>query len=285
MSSPIVQVTNAELAYGAEPVLRDTSLSVSRGELVGLLGPSGAGKTTLLRAVLGQLRPRRGEVLVHGRPARRGAHRIGYVPQVDTVDWSFPVTVGEVVQMGRAAESGPWPWPRREDRRLRREILERLGLGAFERRHISALSGGQQQRLFLARALVRRPDLLVLDEPTSGVDAATRREIVALLRDQQRDGMAVLLTTHDLNGVAANLPRLVALNRTVIADGPPAAVFTPEVLRRTFGAEMIVVVHDDLLLAADLPFGHGDGAHPHHAHVHHGAPHAEALELFAGEVG
>jgi ABC-type Mn2+/Zn2+ transport system ATPase subunit len=282
-ASVLVDVRRAELAYDAEPVLAVSELQIAAGELVGLLGPSGAGKTTLLRALLGQLRPRRGEVLVHGRPARRGAHRIGYVPQVDTVDWSFPVTVGEVVQMGRAAEAGPWPWSRRADRVDRSAILARLGIGALERRHIRELSGGQQQRVFLARALVRRPDLLLLDEPTSGVDAATRREIVELLRDQQRAGMAVVLTTHDLNGVAAQLPRLVALNGVVVADGSPRELFTTEVLRATFGAEMIVLTHEGLRFAADLPTGHRGSEHVHHAHVHHGAPHAEPVEL--SEVG
>lgn len=283
MPTPVVEFANAAFAYDATVVLHNIDLRIDAGELVGLLGPSGAGKTTLLRALLGQVRPQRGRVSVAGVSARRGASRVGYVPQLDTVDWSFPVTVADVVGMGLAAESGPWPWPRAEHRRRRDEILERLGIAHLARRHIRALSGGQQQRVFLARALVRRPDLLVLDEPTSGVDASTRREILDLLIDQHREGMAVVLTTHDLNGVAANLPRLVALNGTVVADGAPAELFTPSVLRATFGSEMIVLRHDDLLLAADLPVDHGP--HPHHGHVHHGEPHVETLELFGREVG
>ena len=280
---PVVEFRDAAFAYDSTVVLRNIDLTIDAGELVGLLGPSGAGKTTLLRALLGQVRPRRGRVTVAGVSPRRGASRVGYVPQLDTVDWSFPVTVADVVGMGLAAESGPWPWPRAVHRRRRDEILERLGIAHLARRHIRALSGGQQQRVFLARALVRRPDLLVLDEPTSGVDASTRREILDLLIDQHREGMAVVLTTHDLNGVAANLPRLVALNGTVVADGTPGELFTPAVLRATFGSEMIVLRHDELLLAADLPVDHG--VHAHHGHVHHGEPHVETLELFGREVG
>ena len=284
----VVEFAGAEFGYDATSVLHDIDLRVGAGELVGLLGPSGAGKTTLLRALLGQVRPRRGEVRVDGQDARRGRSRVGYVPQLDTVDWSFPVTVADVVGMGIAADAGIWPWPRATDRRRRDEILERLGIAHLARRHIRALSGGQQQRVFLARALLRRPTLLVLDEPTSGADASTRHEVIELLRDQHRDGMAVILTTHDLNGVAAKLPRLVALNRTVVADGAPADVFTPSVLRAAFGAEMIVLDHDGLLITADLPGDHAPrGAHPHlhHGHVHHGEPHVETLELFAAEAG
>jgi ABC-type Mn2+/Zn2+ transport system ATPase subunit len=222
---------------------------------------------------------------VGGSPARRGAPRIGYVPQVDSVDWSFPVTVGEVVQMGLAGDGRLVPWPRSGDRARRQEILERLGIAPFADRPIGELSGGQQQRAFLARALVRRPDLLLLDEPTSGVDAATRRDVVELLRDQQRSGITVVVTTHDLNGVATHLPRLVALHGRVVADGPPREVLTAPVLRATFGAEMVVLTHDDLLLTADLPFGHASPGHVHHGHVHHGVAHRDDLVLFGREVG
>lgn len=283
MPAPVVEFTDAAFAYDATVVLRNIDLRIYPGELVGLLGPSGAGKTTLLRAILGQVRARGGAVRVGGAIPKRATSRVGYVPQLDTVDWSFPVTVADVVGMGLAAEGGVWPWPRAADRRRRDEILERLGIAHLARRHIRALSGGQQQRVFLARALLRRPALLVLDEPTSGVDASTRHEVMELLREQHDDGMAVILTTHDLNGVAAKLPRLVALNRTVIADGAPVDVFTPAILRATFGADMIVLDHDGLLITADLPTDHG--THVHHAHVHHGASHVEALELFALDAG
>lgn len=272
----LVEFDAASFSYGSGVVLADVDLQIASGELVGLVGPSGAGKTTLLRAILGQLRPTRGTVRLGGRPIGRHPHRVGYVPQLETIDWSFPVTVGEAVLMGRAAESGPWPWPRRRDRLELAQMLDQLGIGDLAGRHIRDLSGGQQQRVFLARALLRRPDLLLLDEPTSGVDVRTRQEILGLLRTLNQQGITVVLTTHDLNSVATNLPRVVCVNRAIVADGSPEQVFTPPVLRATFGSEMVVFTHDGVLLTADVP-AHADD-HPHHVHVHHGEPHQEPLE-------
>jgi ABC-type Mn2+/Zn2+ transport system ATPase subunit len=274
--APLVEFDAAVFAYDGGPVAVEADLAVPAGAMVGLVGPSGAGKTTLLRALLGQLRPRRGEVRVDGRPVRgRPPSRVGYVPQLETIDWHFPITVAEAVLLGRVSESGPLPWPSRGHREDMEALLERLGIAELAGRHIRALSGGQQQRVFLARALLRRPDLLLLDEPTSGVDVATRQEILALLRELNDDGITVVLTTHDLNAVAATLPFLVCVNRKVIAQGRPDQVFTPDVLRATFGSEMVVFHHDGLLLTADAPTHVAE--HPHHVHVHHGPPH-EARE-------
>jgi ABC-type Mn2+/Zn2+ transport system ATPase subunit len=209
----------------------------------------------------------RGEVLLGGRAiGRRPQQRIGYVPQLETIDWHFPVTVAEVVLLGRVSESGPWPWPRARDRRDVAEMLERLGIGGLAHRHIRELSGGQQQRVFLARALIRRPDLLLLDEPTSGVDVKTRQEILDLLRALNAQGIAIVLTTHDLNSVAAELPDVVCVNKRLIARGRPEDVFAPAVLKETFGSDMVVIRHQDVLLAADAP-AHADD-HSHHAHLH-----------------
>ncbi len=266
-ATPLIEFDGATFAYDGGPVAVEADFTIGRGAYVGLVGPSGAGKTTLLRALLGQVRPLRGSVRVDGgRPGR-----VGYVPQLETIDWNFPITVAEAVLLGRVAEAGPWPWPRRRDRVDMQALLERLGIGDLAHRHIRALSGGQQQRVFLARALLRGPDLLLVDEPTSGLDVATRQEILSLLRELNGEGITVVLTTHDLNGVAATLPELVCVNRRVVAQGAPADVFTPGVLRATFGSDMVVLSHDGLLLAADAP-AHGD-AHAHHAHIHHGPPH------------
>ena len=231
---------------GSGPVLRDVDLTVDAGTFTGVVGPSGSGKTTLLRTLLGNVRPTAGRV---ERPDRL---RIGYVPQVETIDWGFPVTVAEVLTMARPGR--PFrPWADRTERAEVADLLDRLGLGGLDRRHIRALSGGQQQRVFLARALLGRPDLLLLDEPTSGVDVRTRHDLLHLLGDLHAAGQTILLTTHDLNGVATHLPHLVALNTTVRATGTPAEVLTPEVLEQTYGAPFEVLVHAGLRLVVDAP--------------------------------
>jgi ABC-type Mn2+/Zn2+ transport system ATPase subunit len=179
--------------------------------------------------------------------------RLGVVPQLEAIDWNFPVTVEEVVLLGRAGDGGWMPGGSKTLRREAREILGKLGIEHLARRHIRNLSGGQQQRAFIARALIRRPELLLLDEPTIGVDVKTRHDILHLLHALNHEGIAIVLTTHDLNAVAAHLPSLVCLNRRVVAAGTPAEVLTPDVLRELYGAEMIVVNQDGMLLVGDVP--------------------------------
>ncbi|WP_300387990.1 metal ABC transporter ATP-binding protein [uncultured Nocardioides sp.] len=235
MNEPLVRLDSVELSYDGAPVLAGVDLTLRAGDFVGVVGPSGAGKTTLLRLALGTLRP------TAGRVERARGLRVGYVPQLETVSWSFPVTVAECVLMVR---SDRWlPWATRAERRAVTEVLDRLGIAHLADRHIRELSGGQQQRMFLARALLRDPQLLLLDEPTSGIDVATRHEMLHLLGHLHDDGMTILLTTHDLNGVAAHVPDLVAMNGTVLRRGAPADVMTPSVLEQTFGAPMDVLEH------------------------------------------
>ena len=240
-SSALMTCEHMSCSYGAAPVIENVDVTIHRGEFVGIVGPSGSGKTTLLRAMLGSVKP------IHGSIKRQPGLRLAYVPQLETVDWNFPVTVGEVVGMSR-----PQRWMRPQAQvaeiSLIEDVLERLGLGGLTQRHIRELSGGQQQRVFLARALIQKPDMLILDEPTAGVDVRTRHEVLHVLADLNEsppngDGIAIVLTTHDLNGLAAHLPRLVCFNRTVIADGTPSEVLQPYFLERTYGAPMEVLQH------------------------------------------
>jgi zinc/manganese transport system ATP-binding protein/zinc transport system ATP-binding protein len=254
---PIIEVRDVTFGYGKTPVLRAVNLHLHPGQFAGVVGPSGAGKTSLLRLTLGTLTPSRGEVWVAGKPLKgRPAPRVSYVPQVETIDWSFPVTVEQVVLMGRVRQSRLWPWPSRSDRTAVAEVLERLQIGELRHNHIRNLSGGQQQRVFLARALIAQPDLLVLDEPTSGVDMQTAEKMLHLLLDLNRHGMTILMTTHDLNMAAAHIPWIVCLNRSVIAQGEPADVFTSEILSETYRGAMQVTRHDGTLLIYQKPHRH-----------------------------
>lgn len=271
LGKPLVELNEVTFGYGAEPVLEDVCLHLHPGQLAALVGPSGAGKTSLLKLILGTLRPTRGQVALHG------AARVGYVPQLETVDWNFPVTVEQAVLMGRIRRSGPWPWPSSQDKRRLRAVLERLEIGELARRHIRDLSGGQQQRVFLARALIAEPDLLVLDEPTTGVDMRTAENMLHLLAELNRQGMTVLMTTHDLNAAAAHLPWVICLNRRVIAQGPPEEVFTTPILNATYRGDMLVIHQDGLLFVQQRPHGHGYRelvGHPVHGEVP--APTSEA---------
>lgn len=250
---PLVELRAVTCGYGEAPALRDVSLALQQGGFVGIVGPSGSGKTTLLRTITGQVPAARGSVL---KPRRL---QVAYVPQVETVDWNFPVTVGECVLMARPAARRR-PWATRQEQQLVAATLERLGLAGLEHRHIRELSGGQQQRVFLARALLRGPQLVLLDEPTSGLDVRTRHEILHLLDELHRDGLTIVLTTHDLNGIAAHLPHLVCLNVKVIAEGTPAQVLIPEVLERTYGASMEVLDHGGMPVVIDA-YAPADAAH------------------------
>jgi len=289
----LVRFEAVSAGYDAQPVLRDIDLSIARGAFVGIVGPSGAGKTTLLRAMVGAVPKLTGTVTIGGRPVGFGSTpNVGWVPQLETVDWNFPATVREVVLMGRWSNR-PWlPWASQSDQHKVDGLLERLGIGGLGDRHIRSLSGGQQQRVFLARAMVSDPDLLLLDEPTSGVDIKTRDDILHLLADLNADGVTIVLTTHELNSVAAHLPWVVCINGGVIAEGDPDEIFTSTILGRTYGAELRVVRQEGSLLVADaaphalrdaLRHRHGDFEHSHHehatdAHEHATDPHEHATD-------
>ena len=254
---PLIELDHITFGYTTSPVLEDINLHLHAGQFAALVGPSGAGKTSLLKLILGMLKPNQGVVRIHGQALdNRTAPQIGYVPQLETVDWNFPVTVEQVVLMGRVRRAGIWPWPRAEDRRRVRAVLERLEIAHLGQNHIRNLSGGQQQRVFLARALIAEPDLLVLDEPTAGVDMRTAENVLHVLVDLNRQGMTILMTTHDLNAAAAHIPWLICLNRHIVAEGSPEEMFTPAILNETYQADMLVLRQDGMLFVQQKPHSH-----------------------------
>jgi zinc/manganese transport system ATP-binding protein len=242
----LIGLHDVYVGYGGPVVLSDITVDVCRTDFTAIVGPSGGGKTTLLRVLLGTVRP------VAGRVERQPALRMSYVPQLETVNWDFPLTVFECVLTG-ITHDRILPWPSRAERAAVGTLLERLAIGSLHRRHIRELSGGQQQRMFLARALMQNPELLILDEPTSGVDTTTRHDILHLLADLHAGGIAIVLSTHDLNGMAAHLPRLICVNQRIIAAGHPDEVIRPLILEQTYGAPMEVLRHLGLPQVVESP--------------------------------
>src|SRR5262245_31933985 len=238
MSDALLTLQRVSAGYASQAIFADLDLSLAPGQFAALVGPTGGGKSTLLKLILGLLPCKRGAV------QRLPQVTIGYVPQRENIDWHFPVTAAQVVLMGRYRHTSYWPWATRTDRREVAQLLERLGLAAYAPRHISQLSGGQQQRVFLARAPLARPDLLLLDERPSGVDLKTQHDILHLLHELNREGMTILLATHDLNTIASHVPWVVCFQHGVIAQGPPQTVLTPDILRQTYNADMVVLRQD-----------------------------------------
>lgn len=234
-------IDDLTVAYDEKPVLWDIDLDIPEGSLVGIIGPNGAGKSTLVKACLDLVSRASGKVLFYGEPYRRQRHLVGYVPQRESVDWDFPVNALDVVAMGLYREIG---WLRPVGRRHRQQALEaldRVGLADYATRQISQLSGGQQQRVFLARALAQKARIYFMDEPFAGVDAATERAIVALLKDLQAAGNTCLVVHHDLATVAQYFDRVILLNLRVVAAGPTAEVFTSDNLKKTYGGKLTLL--------------------------------------------
>ncbi|QLE57565.1 metal ABC transporter ATP-binding protein [Nostoc sp. TCL26-01] len=249
---PILEIKNLTCGFQTQPVFTGIDLTLYPGQLSGLVGPSGSGKTTLIRAILGLVHPWAGEIWFHGRRLQPGIAppKVGYVPQVETVDWNFPVTALEVVMMGRYRKQHLLPWSSRKDRLAAKALLERVGVDHIAHRPIGELSGGQQQRVFIARALVGEPEIVLLDEPTSSSDLRVQHELLHLLAELNQQGLTILLSTHDLNSVATHLPWVVCFNHGIIAQGQPIDIFTPPILKKTFGSEMVVFHQNGRILIA-----------------------------------
>jgi manganese/zinc/iron transport system ATP- binding protein len=236
-----LDIHDLTVAYDRKPVLWDVDLILREPALVGIIGPNGAGKSTLIKAVLGLLPLVTGRVEILGQPLRRVRQRIGYVPQRESVDWDFPVTVLDVVLMGTYGRLGWIRRPGRRERAWASECLDRIGLADFANRQIGQLSGGQQQRVFLARALAQDAEVYFMDEPMAGVDAATERAVFSLLRELRGKGRTVFVVHHDLRTVPKYFEQVALLNMRLVAHGPVSEVFTPANLQRTYGGRLDIL--------------------------------------------
>jgi manganese/zinc/iron transport system ATP- binding protein len=236
-----VEVHDCTVAYGRKPVLWDIDLELPQRRLAAIVGPNGAGKSTLLKAMMGLVPLASGKVELFGVPPARARRRVGYVPQRETVDWDFPVCVLDVVLMGRYGRLGWIRRPGRADRDAARAALDRVALADLADRQISQLSGGQQQRVFLARALAQDADLYFMDEPFAGVDAATEKAIVEVLRQMRDAGKTVVAVHHDLQTVPAYFDHVVLLNLRLVASGPTGQAFTADNVRKAYGGRLTLL--------------------------------------------
>ncbi len=234
-----LEVENIEAGYNGESVLKGISFSVPAGESLAVVGPNGAGKSTLFKVLVGLLPIKVGTVKVHGQPLGDHIDCIAYVPQREVIDWKFPVTVMDVVVMGRFGKLKWLQKPGKEDYDIAMRSLEQMGIANLSKNSISDLSGGQQQRVFLARALAQNPHILLLDEPFTGVDAGTQETTMKFLEELHKIGVTSMVSTHDLNMAASRFSKVLLINKNIIAYGEPEEVFTPENLQIGFGGQVL----------------------------------------------
>jgi len=236
-----IEVHDMTVAYQHKPVLWDIDLKVPEGKLIGIVGPNGAGKSTLIKAIIGLIPKASGWVRIYGQEFERMRSIVGYVPQRESVDWDFPVSVQDVVLMGLYRKIGWIKRAGKEHYKIAAQCLERVGMAEFARRQINQLSGGQQQRVFLARALAQSSEVYLMDEPFAGVDAATEKAIIQLLGDLRAQGKTVLVVHHDLQTIPEYFDWVIMLNMRIVADGDVRQVFTPENLNKTYGGKLTIL--------------------------------------------
>ena len=253
--APPLEVHDLTVAYHRRPVLWDIDFAVPEGCLVGIVGPNGAGKSTLIKAALGLVPLASGWVRIYGKPYAEQRRLIGYVPQRESVDWDFPTDALDVVLMGRYGHLGWFRRPGKADRETAMDCLRKVGMADYASRQISQLSGGQQQRVFLARALAQNASLYLMDEPFSGVDAATEKAIVTLLNELKAQRKTVLVVHHDLQTVREYFDWVLMLNMRQIAVGPTSEVFNSANLQKTYGGRLNIVTEVAEAVARELPPG------------------------------
>ncbi len=250
---PIIRFEYASFGFPGVIALEDITLTITAGEFVGVIGPNGSGKTTLCKAVLGLMPPLSGHLHIFDCACDeiRCHHRakIGYLPQKGVVDRNFPVTVLETVMMGRYGALGLFKRPSRRDHEISMEALMHVGMERHKHTALGHLSGGQQQRVFIARALAQQPRVLLLDDPTTGLDITTQHNVIELIEHLHQElGLTILLITHDINMIRARVDRLVLLKTRLFAAGPPSDVLKPDLLRQVYGKELVITDHDMIIV-------------------------------------
>lgn len=253
-SVPALEVHDVTVAFDRKPVLWNVDLALPQGKLVGIVGPNGAGKSTLIKAVMGLLPLSSGWVKLFDQPMDDVRKRISYVPQRESVDWDFPASVLDIVLMGRYGKLGLFKSPRKADKDVAMDCLRKVGMESFVNRQISQLSGGQQQRTFLARALAQQADIYFMDEPFAGVDAATEKAIISLLRTMTEQKKTVVVVHHDLQSVPQYFDWVIMLNTRLVACGPTATTFNQENLQATYGGKLTLLADvGDLIRREGFP--------------------------------
>jgi manganese/zinc/iron transport system ATP- binding protein len=254
VSNPVLEVHDLTVSYNRKPVLWDVDLSIPQGSLVGIIGPNGAGKSTLIKSIMGLTPLSSGYVKLFDKSLDEVRDRVSYVPQRESVDWDFPASVLDVVLMGRYAKLGLFRNVRQSDKEIALDCLRKVGMEGFKDRQISQLSGGQQQRVFLARALAQKADLYFMDEPFTGVDAATESAIVDLLRGMRSQNKTVIVVHHDLQSAIEYFDWIILLNMRLVASGKTEEVFTTALLQETYGGKLNILAEvSDLVRKGNYP--------------------------------
>lgn len=241
VNDPVLEIHDLTISYDKKPVLWDVDLSLPKGALCGIVGPNGAGKSTLIKGIMGLIPLDSGYVKLFDQPLEEVRKRVSYVPQKESVDWDFPASVFDIVLMGRYPQLGLFKRPRKADKDAAMHALELVGMDNFKSRQISQLSGGQQQRVFLARALAQNADIYFMDEPFAGVDAATEKAIVEIMKDLSSKGKTIIVVHHDLQSVQTYFDWVILLNLRLVGSGKTEEVFTPEVLEETYGGKLTLL--------------------------------------------
>ncbi len=251
VENPVLEIHDLTVSYDKKPVLWDIDLSVPKGKVIGIIGPNGAGKSTLIKAIMGLIPMSSGYIKLFDEKLDAVRDHISYVPQRESVDWDFPTSVKEVVLMGRYGKLGLFRRPRKADIEVAMDSLRKVGMEAYAERQISQLSGGQQQRIFLARALAQQADLYLMDEPFAGVDAATEKAIIRLLREMAAQNKTVVAVHHDLQSASKYFDWIILLNLRLVASGPTEDVFTPDLLQETYGGKLTLLSEITTLMAKE----------------------------------